>query len=209
MNDELARQYLSVWLNLQCVGIRENRLIRVNGNTCDDVESVMLAVSPAGGCWKFYSESLPRFLIEQIEAVSSIHDENIAIILDRGGFPVTEIRREITHYFPVAPLIETPDVSFLGDTADTFDTFAVMKNGVVASRSWSIRKNDISAEIAVETDERYRRRGYGRQVVAAWAKHQINNGKEAIYSHRKGNIESWALAKSAWATQFIEVLSYH
>ncbi|HEX9091549.1 MAG TPA: hypothetical protein VF831_08660 [Anaerolineales bacterium] len=45
-------------------------------------------------------------------------------------------------------------------------------DGEVASTSISIRQDEKSAEAYMETGSRFRQRGFGKQVVAAWA-HQV------------------------------------
>lgn len=176
------RDYLAVWLVLECIGISGQRLVRISGSTCDDIESVLEATYADGSREYFEGDRQPTGI---------------------------ETRRERTYCFDSVPQIACPNVSFLGDTHETFDTFAVFVNDQLASRAWSVRRTDASAEIAVETIEAYRRRGYGKQVVVAWAAYQLQQGKHAIYSHRTGNLESQALAESVGARRFVDVVSYY
>ena len=65
-----------------------------------------------------------------------------------------------------------------------------------------------AAELAVETAPGYRRLGYARQVVAAWASHVLGEGKVAFYSHEVGNAASEALAHSLGVVQYAVVTTY-
>jgi len=176
------RDYLVVWLALECIGIEGQRLVLIDGNTCDDIEEVLEATFADGS----------------------------TALYEGGGHPTgIETRRERTYYFAGPARCPHPDVVFLGDTSETLDTFAVLVDGQIASRAWSVRRTNTSAEIAVETVEMHRRKGYGSQVVSAWVSFQLQQGKHAIYSHRIGNLESQALAEKTGARQFVDVVSYY
>jgi hypothetical protein len=66
----------------------------------------------------------------------------------------------------------------------------------VISRAISIRQNEQAAEAYVETQPGFKRRGFGRQVVAAWANECANHGQVPFYSYDLTNQASAALAKS-------------
>jgi predicted GNAT family acetyltransferase len=80
--------------------------------------------------------------------------------------------------------------------------------GERASVAWSVRENATAAELAVETAVGHRRRGYGRQVTAAWAQHVIGQGKTAFYSYAEENVGSRALARSLSVLEFSTVAAY-
>jgi GNAT superfamily N-acetyltransferase len=80
--------------------------------------------------------------------------------------------------------------------------------GEPVSWAWMAHESEQAAELAVETDPDYRRRGYARQVVAAWAAHVLGRGKEAFYSHEVGNLASEALARSLGVVQYATVTTY-
>jgi len=48
----------------------------------------------------------------------------------------------------------------------------------------------------------HRRRGYGRQVAAAWAHHVMKQGRVAFFSHVHGNMASRALASSLGVVEY-------
>lgn len=185
MTDE---QLLRVWLELECIGIENDRLIRIGGSVCDDVEQVLDARFSSGEHKMYFRSDV-----------------------DPGAIPPSnEVRQEITYYYQsIKPFLPDPWLVYRGDNADYLDEYAISYDGITQSRAWSVRRNERAAEIAVETYEGWRRKGYGRQVVLAWVEYQLHHGKIPIYSHRKGNLESEALAKSTGAIRFVEVVSYH
>lgn len=193
---------LRAWLRLECIEIGpDDRLRRIEGVTCDDLERI-LAVKSGDEHHVYLREGDPP---EAIDARSMfVNAEKWA-----AQYGITEIRREKTYRILGLPDIKTPDVTALGDTPENFDVFSVMRDGQAVSSAWSVRRNADAAEIAVETLEPYRRRGYGKQVVAAWVRHQVAQEKIAIYSHRTGNLESEALARSCAAVLFAETVSYY
>jgi GNAT superfamily N-acetyltransferase len=74
--------------------------------------------------------------------------------------------------------------------------------------AWSARSNAVSAELAVEVDPEYQRRGYGRQVAFAWARQLSAAGKVAFYSYRTSNLPSQALANSLGIEIFAHCVAF-
>lgn len=72
----------------------------------------------------------------------------------------------------------------------------------------SSRENDTAAEAWVWTEERARRKGYGRQCVAAWANHMLRAGKVPFYSHVHDNDASRALATSLGLTWVFDACGF-
>ncbi len=86
--------------------------------------------------------------------------------------------------------------------------YVVMVDGQPVSRAWTQDGSERAAELAVETLPAYRRRGYGRQVVAAWAARVMADGKVAFYSHKIGNSASRRLARSLGVVQYAISVAY-
>ena len=74
--------------------------------------------------------------------------------------------------------------------------FIIKVDGKPVSWAWTQDGSSNADELAVETLPEYRRRGYARQVVAAWASAVLQDGRVAFYSHKVDNIESEKLALS-------------
>lgn len=173
---------IRIKFNLECIGIRDdNSLYRTDGITCDDIENYC-AVETTTGMFAFHADHI------------------LSII--------SEIRREMWYYISEIKH-DFPDCIELGNTEETFETFVVYDRDLIVSKAWSIRLNNEAAEVAVETLESHRGRGYGKQVVSAWAKSQRDRNKIPIYAHRTGNDASMMLAQSLGSIKFADVTSYH
>lgn len=205
------QELFRLWFELECIGLDNGRLFRISGLTCDDIEHVVGVryLGDVGGLdTSYFRLDLPDSIVEQVRSQMGDdvlgNEDDVWGTLVRGGLPRNELRREITYTFVEAPPI---DVSLVACLAGEMVRFS--EDGRVISRAWSVRSNIRSCEIAVETHGDFRRRGYGKQVVSAWVKSVLDSGKVPIYSHRKGNLESAALARSVGAVPFVEVVSYH
>lgn len=209
-----SQELLHLWFQLECIGFDgQMRLYRVPGSTCDDIEYVV-GVKRFGevltSCGAFVRSDIPpkvtQELWEQMRDDVLENEEGVWEVLTRNGFPRNELRREVTYTFDRIPSILTQDVGHedLGE-----GTLQVTIDGKVVSRAWSVRSSDRAEEVAVETHGDFRRRGYGKQVVTQWVRGVFDRRKIPIYSHRKGNLESAALARSVGAIPFVEVVSYH
>jgi len=103
------------------------------------------------------------------------------------------------------------DMPMLSDFPDAVwkdGCYMVMVAGKPVARAWSARENKAVAEVAVETLPAFRRRGYGRQVTAAWAYRVMKAGKIAFYSHERDNRASEALARSLGVVEYSRVAEY-
>jgi hypothetical protein len=73
---------------------------------------------------------------------------------------------------------------------------AVLVDGVAVSVCFSSRNRPASAEAGVDTIEGYRRRGFGRMAVVAWAREVHRQGRVAFYGTTWDNLASRQLAGS-------------
>ncbi len=101
-----------------------------------------------------------------------------------------------------------PDLAEFPDVVCKNDRFVVERNGQIAAAAWSAQNDNRAAEVEVETQPAYRRRGFGRQVVAAWAHHVRRDGKIALYSHLTSNQASQALATAVGAWKYAETREF-
>ncbi|HEX7101095.1 MAG TPA: GNAT family N-acetyltransferase, partial [Nitrolancea sp.] len=95
-----------------------------------------------------------------------------------------------------------PEPAEFPDVIEHNGRFVIERDGQIVAEAWSSQDGYRAAEVEVKTHSDYRRRGYGRQVVAAWAHHVRRAGKRAFYSHLVANDASRALAKSVGAEWF-------
>jgi GNAT superfamily N-acetyltransferase len=84
----------------------------------------------------------------------------------------------------------------------------ILVDGSPVCWAWSERSDDCCAEVAVETLPQHRRKGYARQVVAAWAYEVIGSGRTAFYSYQFENEASRALARSLGAVWYADVVGF-
>lgn len=101
-----------------------------------------------------------------------------------------------------------PDSSEFPDVVMRGEHFIVERDAKIAAQAWSAQVDDRASEVEVETAESYRRRGFGRQTVAAWVYHVRREGKIALYSHLLSNDASRALAASLGAEKYAETREY-
>jgi predicted GNAT family acetyltransferase len=80
--------------------------------------------------------------------------------------------------------------------------------GDVVARAFSARENSRAAELSVETTPAHRRRGFARQVAAAWAADVVSSDRIAFYSYDFANAASAALASSLRVTFEFDVGSF-
>ena len=81
-------------------------------------------------------------------------------------------------------------------------------DGKTVAYAWSVRQNDASAELAVEVETGYRRRGFGRQLAAAWSRQVLKSGRVAFYSYRLDNLPSMALARRLGVVEFARCIAF-
>jgi GNAT superfamily N-acetyltransferase len=101
-----------------------------------------------------------------------------------------------------------PDLSEFPDVTERDGRFVIERGGLIVAEAWSSQDGLYAAEVEVETHSDYRRRGYGRQVVIAWAQHVRRAGKIAFYSHLVSNDASRALAASVGAEWFADTREF-
>lgn len=86
--------------------------------------------------------------------------------------------------------------------------WVIIQDGLEVCRAISVRQNEFCAEVYVETEPAFRRRGYGRQVVAAWAQDILQSGRIPFYSYRLKNNPSRALASSLGVKWYANVVAF-
>ena len=84
----------------------------------------------------------------------------------------------------------------------------IERDGVVAARAWTTADSARATEVEVETHPDFRRRGYARQVVAAWAADALASGKAVFYSHVSANDASRGVARSLGLTWLSDEVEY-
>ena len=98
--------------------------------------------------------------------------------------------------------VEYPDVTFQEGR------YVVLVDGEVAAWARTDAESPAAAEVSIETLAEYRRRGFARQVTAAWAADVLAAGKVAFYSHLAQNAPSQAVAASLGLVHLSDEIEY-
>ncbi len=160
----------------------------------------------AGGCTAFFDHRLPESLCEQLRGLGCEQTFEAPGNVQRVVQAYTSCRFEgrfVSEYLPQRPSAEQfPLVS------QQQGQFVVQVDGEPVCRAWSERGNAACAEVAVETHPAHRQHGYARQAVAAWAYDVIGSGRVALYSYKRDNEASRALAHNLGAAWYADVVCY-
>lgn len=170
-------------------------------------DSALFSISRhQAGCAKFFRHDLPRNVRRQIAALdpeAALQDhEAVRRILARFA-PCDTVFAGKGYYFAHLP----SPAEFLNAVYHN-GCYVILVGGEPVSWAWTADESEQAGELAVETTLEYRRRGYARQVAAAWAAHVLGQGKVAFYSHEVGNTASEALAHSLGVVQYAVVTTY-
>jgi hypothetical protein len=126
------------------------------------------------------------------------------------------VKRILTKFVPYVNAVTGEGLYFThSPTADEFSDvvvrkgcYVVLADGEPASWAWTQDGNLRASELAVETLPAFRRRGYGQQVVSAWASSELSAGRVPFYSYLAGNLPSEALANSLSVVHYATSTSY-
>ena len=145
--------------------------------------------------------------------ISSIGAENILANLDSyrrilSRYDCDEYYWGATYIFPSPPKQnDFTDVVTIYENATPI--FVIEQEKKIVSKAWTWGESQIAAEVEVETDENYRRRGFARQTVSAWAAWQMGNNRIAFYSHEYANHGSGKLADKLNLVKIASILIFY
>ena len=217
---------IGLQLELECIGLNDQGLlVRIPGPDPDDI-GCCYVYRHAYGYSRFLRHDVPAetrtsLLALPVEAGFERPETLLAVL--RQNAPRAEWGSGSSYVFPetLAPA-DFADVSQLGETHRSvihqFDPHlsvspnrpiqAILVDGQIVSACVSARENDWAAEAWVQTRPGFRRRGFARQVTAAWAHQVRRQGKVPFYSHRRENVASRAVAKSLGLIWFVDYAVY-
>ena len=218
-------QLIRLHLALECVGVDcTGRLVRIPGPDPDTLHRVYVTRHNQGDTVYFrvgLSQSLCEKLLKLPVSAYFEAPGQIQVVLWEDE-PCEEVHIGKSYVFPnsISPK-DFPDVVRISqldrDVVRRYDpglaeiareAFAVLVDGEIVSSCESSRENDRAGEAWVRTLEGYRRRGFARQVTAAWGYWLLQQGKVPFYSHRWENIVSQAVAQSLGLLPYIEDAGY-
>jgi hypothetical protein len=182
------RELDTLQLELECKAIVDgDRLVRIPGDEPDDIEGVQVVRYPDGECRFRVRHDIDDELYAKVAGLSADtlfeHPEALSGSWSR-----------LTSY--TFPRMMAAPRGVLEIAREPRMTFEIHVDDAVASMCCSSRENDNAAEAWVETEPFFRRRGYARSVVAAWACSIRDQNKVAFYSHREDNGASAGVAAS-------------
>jgi hypothetical protein len=218
-------EYVEIQLALEGIAVDENRrLVRIPATAAEEIPRLYLC-RHGGGWSRYYRHDLPTSIVDALDQLTDeeCFDRQAAVrsILE-GDARCPDVWTGTSYVFPTVPRLEaSPDVVRLEEAdrslAITFDReltslhrpiYAVLVDGRVGSTCVSARENDQAAEAWVQTSPEHRRRGFARQVTAAWARDVLLGGKIAFYSHRRENLASGGVALSLALRPFVDGVGY-
>jgi len=189
-----AVDLIELQINLEYQVLSGDRLIPFPGST-EQARFIVYRYSDGLRC--FYRFDLPAEDMVALAEVNPFQQPELACrILDCLG-PNPEYGIFESYYFGHRPLpSEYPQAAWEGRVV------RISVGGSPVCSAWSERRNERCAEVAVETDPEFRRRGYARQAVCALAAREIDAGRVAFFSHQVDNLPSQALARSLGVIHF-------
>lgn len=120
-----------------------------------------------------------------------------------GRRPSVGSRHEVLYVMEAAPrLVEGFTATRQGNH------FVVLDDGRPASWAWTIREHARAEEGSVETVPTFRRRGYGRTALAAWARSVLDREKTPIVRRSASNVAAGELLRSVGASEFAESIAF-
>lgn len=197
---------MHIQLELECKSVDHGLLVRIPCDDPDDIARFSIA-RHAAGYTAYVRHDVAPHVRDQLLALPqhTAWSDTAAVvnILAAGVDADVHVWRGRSYTFQ-----RLPEEHEFPDVVQDGDGFAVVVDGIGVSWAWSSRSNEHAAELAVETLPAFRRRGYARQVVLAWARHQLDRGKTAFYSHALNNAASQALAETVGVMHFMDMVNY-
>lgn len=160
----------------------------------------------SGGCERFFRYDLPvpiREKLSRLEPEQALYDYELVKGILAKDRPCKDVWGGKGYVFR-----NSPDPAEFPDVVQHEGAFVIITEGKSVASAWSQEQNDKAAELAVEVLPQYRRRGYARQVSAAWANDVMQSGRIAFYSHLHNNTASEALARSLEIVQYAVSAGY-
>jgi ribosomal protein S18 acetylase RimI-like enzyme len=160
----------------------------------------------SGGCERFFRHNLPipiRDRLTNLDPEQALYDFELVKRILSEDKPCEDTWGGKGYVFQ-----HIPDPAEFPDAILHEGSFVVLIENEPVAWAWSQEQNDKAAELALEVLPQFRRRGYGRQVAAAWANHVMRDGRIAFYSHLHDNTPSQALARSLGVVQYAVSAGY-
>lgn len=194
-------QYIEEQLRLECIGLdNQYHLVRISGSHPDEIHRLYLFKFGAAVTvlWRGDVDIHTKARFSALDAFEAFSDPDLV------SREVSLVRRWCgsTYVFPS---------QFRCDSVGVFEQnsqFIVYESQSVASTAWSSRSNSTAAELAVETQPQFRRRGFAARAAGTWAKAQQQLGRIAFFSHKDENYVSRQLARHLGVVHVFDCRSF-
>ena len=200
---------LQLQMQLEGLTICADGLLSALADTAEECPLVLLAQLVTGETVLYLHATLPQIMRTELEQwhTTAAFAQRSAILdsLIQHGLAVQQGHSKtytvpgaaLPASMPVVKAYAKDDARIVafGFSAFADHVYALSVDDQVVSACVSVRENDHCAEAWVTTAPAYQQRGYAQLVVAAWARHIIEQGKVPFYSHRMDNKASAALAQ--------------
>lgn len=218
-------KYLSMWLNMECIGIDDDgRLVSIDGATCDDPEQLLVA--------KYDDDRYAAFLRHDLD--DNISVELLSMDTDKlfdgrsrrkitSIIPSDDIRKEHVYTFTSKSDIDLANTESVGSGEEYIDEVLLFakklskddlsarswSNEDVVARAWTVRNNGKSSQVALEAYREGTKTDPRQKVLAAWVNAQLKAGLVPFLVFRFSQSDDLGkLAESVGGIKVAEVVSY-
>lgn len=209
-----VRDPRSLWrvqLALECKVFTEDtgRLVETPCDDPDGLDTCYLASYPGGGSELALAADAPSWFVDRVRELSIaevFRDPSTAAghLTSIGGQPVVAGH---FHTYCFDPDIASEPTETIRQEGP--EQFAIVLDGQPVAGSSSSRSDEHSAELWIETEPKYRRRGFATVLARRWARDVQDAGKIAFYSHLHDNHASTALAQNLSVRPLFELVSFN
>lgn len=171
-----------------------------------DDQPLVLVSRVADDDWLYVRDDISEAVERQLRgygAAACFADEEQVRAVLASDAPCRQIRR--IRWYVVA---RRPEPHEFADVLRRDGRFFIVADGQEVAWAETDWENERAAEVSIETLAAYRRRGYARQVTAAWAAAMLDAGKIGYYSHRLTNDASRAVAASLGLAHLSDEVEY-
>ncbi len=218
-------QLIQLQLELQSIPSTSNGPLTRRPELDPDEISRVLIVQHNGNRLIFLPHELPSYFRERLEefARETASPDLLTIIhWIANQLPGSQVRGWRTCIFPdsLTPADYPDAVALSGGRpvpssasqpeleSESHTAFGILVEGQVVSTCRSIRENVRAAEAWVCTLPAWRKRGYGRQVTAAWAHSLQKRCRVPFYSYVPENRAAQALAQSLGLVHVFDLIEW-
>lgn len=224
-----AGQLMRLHYELECIGVEEDRLVRIPGAEPVVIPRFVVGQLSDGSWFTQYRDDVPQWVCDELAAISpavALEDhEAVKRVLARVA-ACERVKPEKQYVFPgQVPATAFPDAErvfpppqeLVEDSKPEVrayvmsrPAFIVRREGRIVSYCMASRENATASEAWVHTPvHTFRGRGYAQQVTLAWAHDVQQRGKVPFYGHNVENLASQGVARRLGLVQYMTDTEYY